>query len=52
MAMPQFARRCKRLAPLLAAPAALLLNQGQAKAVLTYNILNLAAMWLFRQMAV
>jgi hypothetical protein len=36
--MPQFARRCKRLAPLLAAPAALLLSQGQAKAVLTYNI--------------
>ncbi len=28
----------KSLAPLLAAPAALLLSQGQAKAVLTYNI--------------
>jgi hypothetical protein len=33
-----FAQRCKRLVPLLAAPAALLLSQGQAKAVLTYNI--------------
>ena len=32
------AKRCKRLTPLLAAPAALLLTQGQAKAVLTYNI--------------
>ena len=32
------AQRCKRLTPLLAAPAALLLSQGQAKAVLTYNI--------------
>jgi len=32
------AKRCKRLTPLLAAPAALLLSQGQAKAVLTYNI--------------
>ena len=31
-------KRCKRLSPLLAAPAALLLTQGQAKAVLTYNI--------------
>ena len=31
-------QRCKRLSPLLAAPAALLLSQGQAKAVLTYNI--------------
>lgn len=38
MAMPRFARRCKRLAPLLAAPAALLLNLGESKAVLTYNI--------------
>lgn len=28
----------KRLSPLLTAPAALLLSQGQAKAVLTYNI--------------
>jgi hypothetical protein len=33
-----FAQRCKRLTPLLAAPAALLLLQGQAKAFLTYNI--------------
>lgn len=32
------AQHCKRLSPLLAAPAALLLSQGQAKAVLTYNI--------------
>ena len=32
------AQRCRRLSPLLAAPAALLLSQGQAKAVLTYNI--------------
>ena len=32
------AQRCKRLTPLLAAPAALLLTQGQAKAVLNYNI--------------
>ena len=32
------AQRCKRFMPLLAAPAALLLSQGQAKAVLTYNI--------------
>ena len=33
-----FAASRKRLAALLAAPAALLLSQGQAKAVLTYNI--------------
>ena len=32
------AQHCKNFAPLLAAPAALLLLQGQAKAVLTYNI--------------
>jgi hypothetical protein len=32
------AKRCRRLSPLLAAPAALLMSQGQAKAVLTYNI--------------
>ena len=31
-------QHCKRLSPLLCAPAALLLSQGQAKAVLTYNI--------------
>lgn len=35
-----FAASRKRLAPLLAAPAALLLSQGQAKAVLTYNIIE------------
>jgi hypothetical protein len=32
------AHHCKRLSPLLAAPAVLLMSQGQAKAVLTYNI--------------
>ena len=32
------AKHCKRLIPLLSAPAALLLMEGQAKAVLTYNI--------------
>jgi hypothetical protein len=32
------AKRCGRLSPLLAAPAALLLSQGEAKAILTYNI--------------
>jgi hypothetical protein len=32
------AHRFKRLSTLLAAPAALLLSQGQAKAILTYNI--------------
>jgi MYXO-CTERM domain-containing protein len=37
-----FAQRCKRFLPLLAAPAALLLNQGEAKAVLTYNIFESA----------
>lgn len=34
----RLAQRCKRLLPLLAAPAALLIVQGQAKAVLSYNI--------------
>ena len=38
MPLPTLAKRCKRLTSLLAAPAALLLSQGQAKAVLTYNI--------------
>jgi len=38
MLIRTFAQRCKRFTPLLAAPAALLLIQGQAKAVLTYNI--------------
>ena len=37
-----FANRRKRLTPLLAAPAALLLSQGEAKAVLTYNIFESA----------
>jgi len=36
------AKRCKRLSPLLAAPAALLLTQGEAKAILTYNIFESA----------
>ena len=35
-----FAKRCKRLAFLLAAPAALLLSQGQAKAVVNVYIYN------------
>ena len=34
----QFSRQCKRFSPFLAASASLLLCQGQAKAVLTYNI--------------
>jgi hypothetical protein len=38
MLIRTFAQRCKRLTPLLAAPAALLLLQGQAKAFLSYNI--------------
>ena len=36
------AKRFKRFTPLLAAPAALLLSQEQAKAVLTYNIFESA----------
>jgi len=36
------AKRCKRFTPLLAAPAALLLIQGEAKAILTYNIFESA----------
>jgi MYXO-CTERM domain-containing protein len=36
----QLAQRCKRLAPLLAAPAALLLGQGQAKAILNVKIFD------------
>jgi hypothetical protein len=35
-------RSLKMVAPLLAAPAALLLGQGEAKAVLTYNIFESA----------
>ena len=38
MPLRTLAHHCKRLFPLLAAPTALLLSQGQAKAVLTYNI--------------
>ena len=38
MLIRTFAQRYKRLTNLLAAPAALLLLQGQAKAFLTYNI--------------
>jgi hypothetical protein len=38
MLLRTLAKRCKRLSPLLAAPAALLLTQGEAKAILTYNI--------------
>jgi hypothetical protein len=40
VAMPlrTLAKRCTRLSPLLAAPAALLLSQGEAKAILTYYI--------------
>lgn len=37
-----FAQKGKYLIPLLAAPAALLLSQGQAKAVLVYNIFESA----------
>jgi hypothetical protein len=36
------AKRSKRFTPLLAAPAALLLIQGEAKAILTYNIFESA----------
>ena len=37
------AKRLKLLAPLLAAPAALLLNPGRAEAILTYNIFQSGA---------
>jgi len=37
-ALHSLAQRCKRFSPLLAAPAALLLTQGDAKALLTYYI--------------
>ena len=40
--MPRFAQRYNRLAILVAAPTALLLSQGQAKAVLIYNIFESA----------
>ena len=38
MPLRTLAKRCRRLSPLLAAPAALLLTQGEAKAILTYYI--------------
>jgi hypothetical protein len=38
MPLRTLAKCCRRLSPLLAAPAALLLSQGEAKAILTYNI--------------
>ena len=38
MLLRTLAKRCKRLSPLLAVPAALLLSQGEAKAILTYYI--------------
>jgi hypothetical protein len=38
MLLRTLAKRCRRLTPLLAAPAALLLTQGEAKAILTYYI--------------
>ena len=40
MKLRLLAQRCKHLAPLLAAPAALLLSQGQAMAVLNVNIFD------------
>ena len=40
MPLRTLAQRCKRFTPLLAAPAAPLLTQRQAKAVLTYNIFD------------
>jgi len=42
MPLRTLAQRCRRLSPLLAAPAALLLTQGEAKAILTYNIFESA----------
>jgi hypothetical protein len=42
MQLRLLAQRCKRRTPLLAAPTALLLSQGQAKAILTYNIFESA----------
>ena len=38
MPLRTLARHINRLSPLLVAPAAMLLSQGEAKAVLTYNI--------------
>jgi hypothetical protein len=40
MPLGTLAKRCRRLSPLLAAPAALFLIQGQAKAILTVNIFD------------
>jgi len=40
MALHQLPKYWKRLSPLLAAPAALLLSQGQAKAILNVNIFD------------
>ena len=42
MPLRTLAKRCKRFTPVLAAPAALLLIQGEAKAILTYNIFESA----------
>jgi len=42
MLLRTLAKRCRRLSPLLAAPAALLLTQGKAQAILTYNIFESA----------
>jgi hypothetical protein len=41
-ALHSLAQRCKRFSPLLSLPAALLLAQGEAKALLTYNIFESA----------
>jgi len=38
MKLRTLAKRCKPFTPLLAAPAALLLSQGEAKAILNFNI--------------
>jgi hypothetical protein len=40
MPLRTLAQRCRRLSPLLAAPAALMLSQGQAKAILNVNIFD------------
>ena len=50
-AAPTLAKRCKRFTPMLAAPAALLLNQGEAKAILTHNIFESAENVVGRQVA-
>jgi hypothetical protein len=41
--MPKFAQRYKRFAPLLVAPAYLLLLQGQAQAIVIFEILQTGA---------